>query len=107
MDVDEDGEHWNYSHSTVLENARVGNERYFDNYQNTTSVLWSWLPAPVLEGADQEGVMMEPAYGPNGEINYTFQWDKNISATTSAKYEVSMTGIDASGREVKIDLGDA
>lgn len=107
VDVDADGEHWNYSHSTVLENTWVGNERYFDNYQNTTSVLWTWLPAPVLEGADQEGVLMEPAYGPDGEINYTFQWDKDISATTLAKYEVSMTGIDASGREVKIDLGDA
>lgn len=107
VDVDTDGEHWNYSHSTVLENTWVGNERYFDNYQNTTSVLWTWLPAPVLEGADQEGVLMEPAYGPDGEINYTFQWDKDISATTLAKYEVSMTGIDASGREVKIDLGDA
>ena len=38
---------------------------------------------------------------------YTFTWDADIAGTSSPEYQVSMTGVDASGREVKIDLGDA
>jgi len=38
---------------------------------------------------------------------YTFTWDSDIAGTSSSEYQVSMTGVDVSGREVKIDLGDA
>lgn len=102
-DVDENGTaQWTYSHSTILENYAG----YFTNYQNVTSKLWEWLPAPVLEGADLD-TYLEPVIGINGEMLYTFTWDSDIAGTSSSEYQVSMTGVDVSGREVKIDLGDA
>ena len=101
--MDENGTaQWTYSHSTTLENYAG----YFTNYQNVTSKLWEWLPAPVLEGADLD-TYLEPVIGTNGEMLYTFTWDADIAGTSSPEYQVSMTGVDASGREVKIDLGDA
>ena len=102
-DVDENGTaQWTYSHSTTLENYAG----YFDYYQDVTSTLWEWLPAPVLDGADLD-TYLEPVIGTNGEMLYTFTWDSDIADTSSPEYQVSMTGVDASGREVKIDLGDA
>ena len=102
-DVDENGNaQWTYSHSTTLE-TYAG---YFTNYQDVTSTLWEWLPAPVLEGANLD-TYLEPVIGTNGEMLYTFTWDSDIAGTSSPEYQVSMTGVDASGREVKIDLGDA
>lgn len=80
--------------------------RIFYKLQNVTSKLWTWLPAPVLEGADLD-TYLEPVIGTNGEVLYTFIWDSDIAGTSSSEYQVSMTGVDASGREVKIDLGDA
>lgn len=102
-DVDENGTaQWTYSHSTTLENYAG----YFDYYQDVTSTLWTWLPAPVLDGADLD-TYLEPVIGTNGEMLYTFTWDSDIAGTSSLEYQVSMTGVDASGREVKIDLGNA
>ena len=102
-DVDENGNaQWTYSHSTTLENYAG----YFTNYQNITAMLWEWLPAPVLTGADQD-TYLEPVIETNGKMLYTFTWDPDIADTLSPEYQVSMTGVDASGREVKIDLGDA
>ena len=73
--MDENGTaQWTYSHSTILENYAG----YFTNYQNVTSKLWEWLPAPVLEGADLD-TYLEPVIGTNGEMLYTFTWEFRYS----------------------------
>lgn len=105
--ISQDGtEQWKYLYSTVIENAKVGNEKYFENYQNVTEKQWDWLPAPELLGADTD-TYMEPVTGEGGKLLYTFQWKEKGETTVAQNYEVSMTGIDASGREVQIDLKDA
>ena len=108
VNVDADGqETWQYSHSTVLENARVGSEYYFTNYIYHSNELWSWIDAPVLEDT---GTTLEPEIGENGELYYQFQWDNGLTDTNPV-YKVSLVGIDEDSngneREVVIDIGDA
>ena len=43
----------------------------------------------------------------DGKVEYTFTWDQNAADTENASYTVSLTGLDAEGNQVLIDLGDA
>lgn len=86
------------SHSTILENYAG----YFTNYQNVTSKLWEWLPAPVLEGADLD-TYLEPVIGTMVRCCIPLH-GADIAGTSSPEYQVSMTGVEASGREVKISI---
>lgn len=100
MNIDEDGnKQWMHIYSNVIDNK----DGYFTNYQNTTSTLWAWLTAPVLEDTD---TMLQPTLGDGGEIYYTFTWDKD-SQTSANKYRVALTGIDEDGKEIVIDVSDA
>ena len=89
-------ETWKYLSSTTLKNT--GN--YFSwngqgQYFCTSDQLWTWLDAPELEGVNQT---LEPQYGENGELKYTFRW----MGSAAADYQVSLAGIDGDGREVVI-----
>lgn len=89
-------------HSTPLENY----DNYYDNYINRLDTGISWLPAPVLEGADSDTYKAVESYGDDGEIYYKFSWDQGVSGTDNASYQVSMTGIDKNGKEVRIASSD-
>ena len=100
-DVAEDGTaQWSYLHSTVLENTYG----YFNNYQKTLTDLFTLLPAPVLANP---GTTLIPTVDSTGTLNYTFTWDESLAATETTNYEVALTGIDETGKEVVISLGDA
>ena len=104
VSVAEDGTPtYRYLHSTPLENYGG----YYDNYINRLNTGISWLPAPVLEGADSDDYKEVKTTGDNGELYYTFSWDQDVSGTNNASYEVSMIGIDKNGKEVRIDTSDA
>ncbi len=112
--VDENGqEQWSYSHSTVLSDysktfyRRGESVAYFVPYiYDSEGALWTWLPAPVLDGADSD-TMLTPEITSDGKIYYTFTWDTGVSGTQNASYQVSLTGIDEKDREVTIDVSDA
>ncbi len=63
----------------------------------------------MLDGADAETPMNPDETAlMDGKVEYTFTWDGNIAdADENAKYTVSLTGLDAEGNRVLIDLGDA
>lgn len=97
VEEDENGqrtEEWNYTDSSVLDD----NEFY--KYRWSTATLFDWLDKPVLVDADSEE-LMTPDHE-NGRLYYTFSWDQIPSTNTATSYEVSLTGIDAEGREVNI-----
>lgn len=97
VEEDENGqrtEEWNYTDSSVLDD----NEFY--KYRWSTATLFDWLDKPVLVDADSEE-LMTPDHE-NGRLYYTFSWDQTPSTNTATSYEVSLTGIDAEGREVNI-----
>lgn len=89
---------WNYMQSTVLKNTG----RYFDNYQKLIRNIFTWLDAPVLDHTD---TTLTPDMT-DGALKYTFTWDTSLT-DSNPQYEVSLVGIDAEGREVVIDTGDA
>lgn len=89
---------WNYIQSTVLKNTG----RYFDNYQKLIDNIFTWLDAPVLDHTD---TTLTPDMT-DGALKYTFTWDTSLT-DSNPQYEVSLVGIDAEGREVVIDTGDA
>lgn len=97
---EEDGtraEQWHNTNSTIW--ARRGSDAgyQFCDYAHETGTLFTWLPKPELVDADT-GTRMTP--DENGF--YTFTWDPGLAATEEAHYQVSLTGIDADGREVII-----
>ncbi len=49
--------------------------------------------------------LMEPV-NEDGKLYYTFSWDQTLSTNTATSYKVSLTGIDAEGREVPIPTDD-
>ncbi len=109
VDSAEDGtvtEEWSYGHSSVLSSTDINH--YFGRYRYDSDTLFSWLPAPVLEGADAE-IPMNPDEEvlKDGKVEYTFTWDQNAADTENASYTVTLTGLDAEGNRVLIDLGDA
>lgn len=113
LEVDENGqEQWTYSHSTVLSEYSKNYHRgwesvsYFEPYiYDSKDALWTWLPAPVLDGADSEE-LLTPEITSDGKVYYTFTWDTDVSGTQDASYQVSLTGIDGKDREVTIDVTD-
>ena len=95
--VNEDKETWKYQFSTSLESY----SNYFDNYKfMSQNKILTWLPAPNIKNVTGA---LDPVVDADGNLKYTFSWDSNLNATESAKYKVSLTGIDADNREVTID----
>ena len=90
-------EQWAYGYSVPVRNMWYD----FNAYQDTSGTLFTWLAAPKMDQTD--GSTLTPTYDSDNRMQYTFSWDKSVSATDDPKYEVSMTGIDANGREVTID----
>lgn len=102
LNVDENGnETWGYCYSWPIRNEW----KDFNAYRDESSQLFSWLPAPKMDQTD--GSTLTPTYDSDNRMQYTFSWDKNVSTTDDPKYEVSMTGIDANGREVTIDTSSS
>lgn len=102
LNVDENGnETWGYCYSWPIRNEW----KDFNAYRDESSQLFSWLPAPKMDQTD--GSTLTPTYDSDNWMQYTFSWDKNVSTTDDPKYEVSMTGIDANGREVTIDTSSS
>ena len=102
LNVDENGnETWGYCYSWPIRNEW----KDFNVYSDESSQLFSWLPAPKMDQTD--GSTLTPTYDSDNRMQYTFSWDKNVSTTDDPKYEVSMTGIDANGREVTIDTSSS
>lgn len=97
---EEDGtraEQWHNTNSTIW--ARRGSDAgyQFCDYAHETGILFTWLPKPELVDADTDTRMT-----PDEKGFYTFTWDPDLAATEDAHYQVSLTGIDADGREVII-----
>lgn len=93
---------WSYLHTTLEpdDTAEFGNYKYISG-----SAILNWLEAPKLENVD---TTLTPEITADGSVHYTFQWDQDKKATETRNYEVELTGIDKnSGREVRIDVGDA
>ena len=102
LNVDENGnETWGYCYSWPIRNEW----KDFNAYRDESSQLFTWLPAPKMDQTD--GSTLTPTYDSDNRMQYTFSWDKNVSTTDDPKYEVSMTGIDANGREVTIDTSSS
>ena len=102
LNVDENGnETWGYCYSWPIRNEW----KDFNAYRDESSQLFSWLPAPKMD--QTAGSTLTPTYDSDNRMQYTFSWDKNVSTTDDPKYEVSMTGIDANGREVTIDTSSS
>lgn len=102
LNVDENGnETWGYCYSWPIRNEW----KDFNAYRDESSQLFSWLAAPKMDQTD--GSTLTPTYDSDNRMQYTFSWDKNVSTTDDPKYEVSMTGIDANGREVTIDTSSS
>lgn len=102
LNVDENGnETWGYCYSWPIRNEW----KDFNAYRDESSQLFSWLPAPKMD--QTAGSTLTPNYDSDNRMQYTFSWDKNVSTTDDPKYEVSMTGIDANGREVTIDTSSS
>lgn len=102
LNVDENGnETWGYCYSWPIRNEW----KDFNAYRDESSQLFIWLPAPKMDQTD--GSTLTPTYDSDNRMQYTFSWDKNVSTTDDPKYEVSMTGIDANGREVTIDTSSS
>lgn len=97
--VEDDKETWKYQFSTALESFAS----YFDNYKYESDKLFSWLAAPKIDS--KEGVLA-PSQDAKGNLIYSFSWDSK-QTDTSAKYQVSLVGIDANDREVTIDTSAA
>lgn len=99
VDVDEKNqEEWSYTDSVIF-NGKWPND--FNDFKYTSSNLFTWLAAPVLDQKD--GSNLEPTYDGENRMQYTFSWDKNLAATSDPKYKIEMTGIDTDGKEVTID----
>lgn len=96
-DVEDGTENWEYQYSTVLDTSKS----YFNNYKYTSDTLFTWLPAPVLD--QEDGTSLTPIIDVDGKLQYKFSWDKNVSG---GKYQISLTGIDADGKNVTIDTSD-
>ena len=97
---EEDGtraEQWHNTNSTIW--ARRGSDAgyQFCDYAHETGILFTWLPKPELVDADTDTRMT-----PDEKGFYTFTWDSDLATTEDAHYQVSLTGIDADGREVII-----
>lgn len=97
---EEDGtrtEQWHNTNSTIW--ARRGSDAgyQFCDYAHETGTLFTWLPKPELVDADKDVRMT-----PDEKGFYTFTWDPDLVKTEDAHYQVSLTGIDADGREVII-----
>ena len=90
-------EQWHNTNSTIWAHRGSDAGNQFCDYAHETDVLFTWLPKPDLVGADSTERMNPDANG-----CYTFEWDKTLAATEDAHYQVSLTGIDADGREVII-----
>lgn len=102
LNVDENGnETWGYCYSWPIRNEW----KDFNAYRDESSQLFTWLAAPKMDQTD--GSTLTPTYDSDNRMQYTFSWDKNVSTTDDPKYEVSMTGIDANGREVTIDTSSS
>ena len=102
LNVDENGnETWGYCYSWPIRNEW----KDFNAYRDESSQLFTWLAAPKMDQTD--GRTLTPTYDSDNRMQYTFSWDKNVSTTDDPKYEVSMTGIDANGREVTIDTSSS
>lgn len=102
LNVDENGnETWGYCYSWPIRNEW----KDFNAYRDESSQLFTWLAAPKMDQTD--GSTLTPTYDSDNRMLYTFSWDKNVSTTDDPKYEVSMTGIDANGREVTIDTSSS
>ena len=102
LNVDENGnETWGYCYSWPIRNEW----KDFNAYRDESSQLFTWLAAPKMDQTD--GSTLTPTYDRDNRMQYTFSWDKNVSTTDDPKYEVSMTGIDANGREVTIDTSSS
>lgn len=102
LNVDENGnETWGYCYSWPIRNEW----KDFNAYRDESSQLFTWLPAPKMDQTD--GSTLTPTYDSDNRMQYTFSWGKNVSTTDDPKYEVSMTGIDANGREVTIDTSSS
>lgn len=93
-------ETWSYTYTTI----DPKDSSQFGNYKYTSDNILKWLEAPELENVRET---LTPAYDANGNIHYTFKWDKDKTGTDDRNYQVELTGIDSSGREVRIDVGDA
>lgn len=102
LNVDENGnETWGYCYSWPIRNEW----KDFNAYRDESSQLFTWLAAPKMDQTD--GSTLTPTYDSDNRMQYTFSWDKNVSTTDDPKYEVSMTGIDANGKEVTIDTSSS
>lgn len=102
LNVDENGnETCGYCYSWPIRNEW----KDFNAYRDESSQLFTWLAAPKMDQTD--GSTLTPTYDSDNRMQYTFSWDKNVSTTDDPKYEVSMTGIDANGREVTIDTSSS
>lgn len=102
LNVDENGnETWGYCYSWPIRNEW----KDFNAYRDESSQLFTWLAAPKMDQTD--GSTLTPTYDSDNRMQYTFSWDKNVSTTDDPKYEVSMIGIDANGREVTIDTSSS
>lgn len=95
----EDGkETWKYAFSLSVHNEWGD----FDPYLYTSNTLFTWLPAPTLDQKD--GTTLEPDIDETtGKLRYHFSWDKDVN---NGQYQISLTGIDDSGRSVVIDTSD-
>ncbi len=99
VDVKDGKETWAYSYSTTLNNEW---EDYYPYMYTTDNNIFTWIAAPDLDQKD--GSSLTPIIDEaTGKLQYKFSWDKNVS---NGKYEISLTGIDADGKQVTIDASD-
>ena len=98
LNVDANGtEIWAYSYSWPIHNEWQD----YNAYMDTSEELFTWIPAPVMD--QEDGSSLKPTYDSNNRMQYTFSWDQNVAVTSTPSYEIAMTGIDETGKEVTID----
>lgn len=110
LSMDENGvETWQYTYSAVFEaQARYGWTDFQDRNSNSGTFVYdpgtellTWLPKPVLEFLD--GTKLDPTYDAQNRMQYTFTWDQNLTTAENAAYQIELTGLDSTGKEVIID----
>lgn len=109
LSIDENGvETWQYTYSAVFEAKAKYNWYDFQDQSSNSGTfvydpgteLLTWLPKPELKFLD--GTKLDPTYDAQNRMQYTFSWDQNVAAENAA-YQIELTGLDSTGKEVIID----
>lgn len=113
--LDENGKpQYSYAKSVVLEKLGTDDDTstsWYRRYHYRSDDVITWLDAPVLLNVDANGIGEPPVsqYDEQGNLQYTFYWDRNPTTEfndkfAAANYKVTLTGIDAQGNRVAITV---